>query len=210
MSGAMWVSRHLLGCFVAAAAAFAESMPYGYFQGTMVRFEGTSAEGLLTARAADGAAVDCGYDSKSYIELSKQRITPAKLRAGDRLEILVDRSGRGRTCYIRTLHVLPQHVANPSRPTKAPRPPSRLLTPVATVTFSGIVLRKSNGSLEVRGRDREETLFLRRDTRFVGNGAPVDLADLNLNQRAFVEAGRNLDGALEAYQITWGEILIVR
>ena len=210
----MWALRHYAFWFGAVGAvagvSMAESMPYGYFHGTMVRFEGTPAEGLLIARAADGALLDCGYDGKSYLELSKRRITPAKLLEGDRLEVLVDRSGRGRSCYIRLLHVLPPQAVNPARPAKAQRPPSRLSTPVATVTLAGIVVRKASGAITVRGRDREETVFLRRDTRFVGNGARLNLADVTLNQRVFVEAGRNLDGELEAYQVTWGEMLTVR
>ena len=210
----MWGSRHFASWLAAGAVAVgvcaAENMPPGYFRGTMVSFEGSAAEGVLIARAAGGDLFDCGYDSKSYLELSKQRITPPKLVAGDRLEVLVDRSGRSRSCYIRILHVLPPA---PTRPVSAPkpqRPPSRILRPVTSVTISGIVVRNENGFITVRGRDREETLLVRRDTRFFGDGVRMDSTVLGPNQRVFVEAGRDLDGNLEAYQVTWGNILTVR
>jgi len=209
----MWV-RHQCGAwltaFVAAAGVCAgEGMPLGYFHGTMVSFEGTATIGVITARAASGDVFDCGYDSKSYLELAKQRITVSKLRAGDWLEVLADHSGRSRACYIRMLKVLPPEDGRPHRAPKATRPAPRL-TPTATFTLSGIVISKEPGTITIRGRDREETMLMRRDTRFVGDGAKTDLAGLALNQRVFVEAGRNIDGELEAYQVTWGGILTVR
>lgn len=209
----MWVGRQFgywLTAAAAAAVCAAADMPTGYFRGSMVSFEGTPTAGVLTARAAGGDLYDCGYDGKSYLELSKQRITTSKLLAGDRLEVLVDRSGRNRSCYIRILHVLPPEPARPTRAAKAQRPPARSVRPLTTVTVSGVVVRNENGWITVRGREGEESMLVRRDTRFFGDGVRMDAASLGVNQRVFVEAGRNLDGDLEAYQVTWGAILTVR
>jgi hypothetical protein len=213
MGAAMWVGRQFGYWLTAAAAAgmcAAADMPSGYFRGAMVSFEGSPTSGVLTARDAGGDSFECGYDGKSYLELAKQRINASKLLAGDRLEVLVDRSGRDRSCYIRILHVLPSEPARPTRAAKAQRRPARSLRPLTTVTVSGVVVRNENGSITVRGREGEESMLVRRDTRFFGDGMRTDADGLGLNQRVFVEAGRDLDGNLEAYQVTWGGILTVR
>src|SRR6185295_1743312 len=113
-----------------------------------------------------------------------QRVTPAKLVAGDRLDVLVDRSGRERSCYIRILHVLPPEPNRPVRPVK-PKANSRLLTPVTTQTVSGVVVRIGTDSISIRSRDGEETVHVRRDTRFIGDGTRLELDDLTVNQRVF-------------------------
>jgi len=210
----MWVWRQI-GCWLTAAATatavFAtEGMPTGFFHGTLVSTEGTATAGVITARNAGGDLFDCRYDSKSLLEIARQRIPATKLRTGDYLEVLVDHSGRSRSCYIEMLKVLPAEAARPNRQAKVEKAPNRIVTPVTTSTISGVVISKENGSITIRGRDREVTLRVRRDTRFVGEGVKTDLAGLSLNQRVFVEAGRNLDGDLEAYQVTWGSILTVR
>ncbi len=48
---------------------------------------------------------------------------------------------------------------------------------------------------------------MRPDTRFVRDGRTVEAASLKVNARVFVRGARNLDGAVEAYQVVWGEIL---
>lgn len=211
MAVGMWVARHYACWILAVACApqmcMAEGMPPGYFRGTMVSFDGTPAFGTLVARASGGDLFDCSYDGKTYVELEKRRVTPAKLVAGDRLEVLVDRSGRERSCYIRILHVLPPEPLRPVRP-PAPKPVARL-QPMTTTTLSGVVIKNTNSYVTVRGRDGETTYRLRRDTKFVGAGERLDAASLPLNQRVFVEGGRTLDGDLEAYQITWGGIVTV-
>lgn len=210
----MWVWRQcgvwLVASAVASGVCVGQIMPNGYFHGTLLSLQGTTAEGVLTVRAANGTVFDCGYDAKTYAELSKQRISPSKLVAGDPLDVLIDHSGRTRTCYLRIVRVLAAADLRPNRPAAVQKAPARNLTPAATFTLSGIVVSKGNGVITVRGRDREETMHVRRDTRFFGEGVRTDLSGLALNQRVFVEAGRNLDGELEAYQVTWGGILTVR
>lgn len=205
-------ARYLAGWFWLAAASAGvsggEPMPAGYFRGYLVRVEGTAAEGVLVARGDSGGLFDCGYDAKSYLEFAKQRVAATRLVAGDRLDILSDRSGPERACYIRILHVLPPEPFR-SRAAQARRPPAPV-APVATQTLAGVVVRNENGLLILRTREGRRTVLVRRDTRFIGDGLRGDAGSLGANQRVFVQAGRNLDGELEAYQVTWGEILSVK
>ncbi len=75
------------------------------------------------------------------------------------------------------------------------------------LTFSGVVSRLNSESLVLRTRAGEQTLLIRRDTRYVANGDTVEAAQLRPNMRVFVRAGRNLYEQVEAYQVIWGSIL---
>jgi hypothetical protein len=75
------------------------------------------------------------------------------------------------------------------------------------LTFAGVVARLSGQSLVLRTRAGEQTLIIRRDTRYVDNGDTVEAAELRPNMRVFVRAGKNLYEQVEAYQVIWGEIL---
>jgi hypothetical protein len=73
-------------------------------------------------------------------------------------------------------------------------------------TVSGVIIGNNGRSIRIRTREGEQTLLLRKDTRYLGDGAPQDAAALTVNTRVFVRAGRNLEGGIEAYQVAWGEI----
>jgi hypothetical protein len=75
------------------------------------------------------------------------------------------------------------------------------------LTFAGVVSRLDSQSLVLRTRAGEQTLLIRRDTRYVDNGDTVEAAQLHPNMRVFVRAGRNLYEQVEAYQVIWGSIL---
>ncbi len=92
-------------------------MPKGLFRGQMVSWEGSPAKGVLLARNASGIVEGCGYDSMSFLELSRQRITVAKLEPGDPLEIITDHKPGSRDCYIRMLQVIPPGAASQPRET---------------------------------------------------------------------------------------------
>jgi len=77
-------------------------------------------------------------------------------------------------------------------------------------TISGVIIRRDARAITLRTHDGEQTLLLRRDTRYLGDGAQQDAASALVNTRVFVRAGPNLDGRLEAYQVMWGEIAGVR
>jgi hypothetical protein len=179
-------------------------MPRGLFHGHMVSWEGSLAQGVLLARNNEGTVQGCGFDSLSILELSRQRVTVAKLEAGDPLEILTDHKPGTRDCYIRMLQVIP-----PAPPPSRARPVAKRPTidlPHGDRTVSGVIIRRDASSITVRTRDGEQTLLLRKDTRYLADGAQQDTSALAVNARVFVRAGPNLDGGIEAYQVMWGEI----
>lgn len=197
-------------CMLAIAAAVAPrcapaDMPKGLFHGHMVSWEGSPVKGVLLARSAAGVVEGCGYDSLSVLHLSRQRVTVAKLEPGDPLEIVTDHKPGSRDCYIRMLDVVPP-APPPGRvkPVAAARPTFDL--PRGDRTISGVIIRRDARAITLRTHDGEQTLLLRKDTRYLGDGAQQDAASALVNTRVFVRAGPNLDGRLEAYQVMWGEI----
>ena len=200
----------LSGMIAIAVAAAPLGMPAdmakGLFHGSMVSWEGSLTKGVLLARNNAGTVEGCGYDSLSYLELSRNRVTVAKLEPGDPLEILTDHKPGSRDCYIRMLQVIPPGPP-PSRATPSPaikRPAFE--RPRGDRTVSGVIISNNTRTITLRTRDGEQTLLLRKDTRYLAGGAPQDAAALTVNTRVFVRAGRNLDGGIEAYQVVWGEI----
>jgi hypothetical protein len=183
-------------------------MAKGIFRGHMVSWEGSLTKGVLLARNSAGTLEGCGYDSLSYLELSRNRITVAKLEPGDPLEILADHKPGSRDCYIRMLQVVPPapppNRVNPRVNPEVRRPAFEL--PRGDRTISGVIIRTGPRSITVRTRDGEQTLLLRKDTRYLADGASQDASAVTINTRVFVRAGRNLEGGIEAYQVVWGEI----
>jgi hypothetical protein len=187
-----------------APLSLAADMAKGLFHGSMVSWEGSPTKGVLLARTVTGIVEGCGYDSLSYLELSRRRVTVAKLEPGDPLEIVTDHKPGSRDCYIRMLQVIPPGPPPGRVNTAAKRPVVE--PPHGDRTVSGVIVRCEARSMTVRTREGEVTLLLRKDTRYLGDGAKQDAAALTVNTRVFVRAGPDLDGGLEAYQVIWGEI----
>jgi hypothetical protein len=74
------------------------------------------------------------------------------------------------------------------------------------MNISGLVVQRAPYTLTLKTRTGTATLLLRPDTRYVGAGLRVAADSLQINQRVFIRAGRNLEGDVEAYQVMWGEI----
>jgi hypothetical protein len=191
-----------------AAMAAAAEMPSGYFRGPMAGWEGSVTNGVLRARSAAGEVFTCAFDAKSYLELQKQRVTVDKLLEGDPLEVLAYRRPGETGCYVLSLTVVPP--PKPVRPNRRIDVTPSKARPVTVrhgnVNVSGVVARVSPGSVTVHTRTGEETFLLRGDTRYFGNGLKMERADVRVNQRLAVEAGRNGDGKMEAFQLTWGNL----
>jgi hypothetical protein len=183
-------------------------MPKGLFYGKMVSWEGSLTKGVLLARNTAGTVEGCGYDALSILELSRQRVTVAKLEAGDPLEIITDHKPGSRDCYIRMLQVIPPAPPPGRMNTVARRPAIQPFQ--GDRTISGFIVRRDARSITLRTRQGEQTLLLRKDTRYLGDGAQQDAGALAVNARVFVRAGLNLDGGIEAYQVMWGEIVGVQ
>lgn len=207
---------HILWVILAlqTGSAAPVEMSSGVFRGQFESSQGTATSGQITARSADGSSYFCGYDSRSYFEMDKERIMAAKLATklmpGDPVMIVADRRPGSRACYTRILHVLPP-APPPRRPSAPPAKPKYEIQPMrGDRTFSGIVARLDAGRITLKTRDGEETLMVRPDTRFLEGGSRSTASALPVNAHVFVRAGQNLDGVLEAYQVMWGDILTVR
>lgn len=209
MSVTMRLSRAIAIVAAMAPLCAGADMPKGLFHGHMVSWEGSPVKGVLLARSAAGNVEGCGYDSLSILQLSRRRVTVTKLEPGDPLEIITDHKPGSRDCYIRMLDVVP------------PAPPSSRVKPVAPArptfdlphgdrTISGVIIRRDARSITLRTHDGEQTLLLRKDTRYLGDGAQQDASAAMVNTRVFVRAGPNLYGGIEAYQVMWGEIANVQ
>jgi len=198
--------RMIVIAVATASLCAAVDMPKGLFHGQMVSWEGSPLKGVLLARSAAGIVEGCGYDSMSIVQLSRQRITVAKLEPGDPIEIITDHKPGSRDCYIRMLDVVPPAPPpNRVKPVVVARPAFDL--PNGDRTISGVIIRRDTRSLTIRTRDGEQTLLLRKDTRYFGDGAQQDAAAALVNTRVFVQAGPNLYGGIEAYKVMWGDIL---
>ncbi len=129
-----------------------------------------------------------------------------RLRPGDQVEVLSDLLGNSPIRYARTIHVI-----DPTPPRPRPKPRSEIADalPKGDLTFSGVVARITDRSLVLRTRDAaEQTILIRRDTRFLSDGEPVPSTGLKPNMRVFVRGGNDEDGRVEAYQVVWGKILL--
>ncbi|MGH9647520.1 MAG: hypothetical protein ACRD4E_11975 [Bryobacteraceae bacterium] len=202
----MRLSRMIAIAIAAVPLCAPADMAKGLFHGQMVSWEGSPVKGILLARSTAGIVEGCGYDSLSIVQLSRRRITVAKLEPGDPVEIITDHKPGSRECYIRMLDVVPP-APPPSRAKPAAAIRQTFDLPHGDRTISGVIIRRDSHSLTIRTRDGEQTVLLRKDTRYLGDGTQQDAASALVNTRVFVRAGPNLYGGVEAYQVMWGDIL---
>jgi hypothetical protein len=199
--------------FVCAASA--QQAPIGIIRGDLVKWDSNAGSGQLEVRTPEGRDYECGFDRKTYFERDNQMVAPAAMKPGDRLEIVSDRKPGSQVCYARTVHVL-DSTASRMGPGGRPRfrraqSPTESFAPRGDLTFAGVVVRVDHDVLTLRTRgEGEMSILLRQDTRYIGDGQRVDPDGLKRNTRVFVRAGRNLDNDIEAYQVVWGEIVLVR
>jgi hypothetical protein len=89
---------------------------------------------------------------------------------------------------------------------KATRPP---VLRHGTTHLAGAVVGIGTRSVTIRTREGEtQTFVFRLDTRFVGDGIRRQQTDLQVNRVLEVEAGRNAEGEMEAFQLTWGSLSV--
>lgn len=196
---------------IAAAALSAQTrMPVGIVRGDVVSLQGSATSGELKIKAPDDSVYACLYDGRTYFERDLHRIAYAGLKAGEPVEVVADRTPGTSSCYARTVHVVDTHaqrLAPGARPRLRSMPsPTEAWAPRGDLLYSGFVVQRAKYTLTLKTRTGNETLLLRPDTRCVGAGLRVAVDSLQVNQRVFIRAGRNLDGDVEAYSIMWGEI----
>lgn len=191
----------------------AQQAPIGIVRGDLVTWKGSAGAGVVSLRTNDGQLYECAFDPKTYFERDNQRVAPAVMSTGDRVEIVSDRKPGSQSCYARTVHVMDPSAGSKASPSARARfrrspSPTESFAPRGDLTFAGIIVRVDPDSMILRIRSGgEQVIVLRHDTRYIGEGQRVEAENLKLNTRVFVRAGRNLDNEIEAYQVVWGSIV---
>ena len=184
-------------------------MPRGLFHGQMVSWEGSADQGH------SAGTQHRGHRRRLRIRLPEHcRAFPPAHHRG---EARTRRSPRDHhRSQARLAGLLHPHAACDSAGSSSESREARAATrptfdlPHGDRTISGVIIRRDARSLTLRTRDGEQTLLLRKDTRYLGDGAQQDAAAALVNTRVFVRAGPNLYGGIEAYQVMWGEIVGVQ
>lgn len=181
-------------------------VPPGIVRGELIAV--TSAD--FSVRMADQREVKCTYSTRTWFERDTQRIEPAAMKQGDRIEMVADRQNG---CFARSVHVLDN---TPVKQIPGRRPslkreyssPTEAFAPRGELTFAGIVTGLEADKLTIRTRAQgNHTFLIRHDTRFMSEGLRQTREQLASGTRVFVRAGRNLEGQVEVYSVIWGEIL---
>ena len=167
-------------------------------------------EGEFAIRAPDYQVYRYRFDLKTIVDRDTLSGGMGHLRVGDRVTVESDTVPDSLLRYARLVRVSgaqPQMSLADGRFHGNAFSLLDLSPHTATMTFSGVVARLNDQSLVLRTREGEQTLLIRRDTRYVDNGDTVQAAQLRPNMRVFVRAGKNLYEQVEAYQVIWGSIL---
>jgi hypothetical protein len=181
-------------------------------RGVLLERDAQPASGQFSVRLADNQVFRYQFDRQTYVEREQQLVDVPRLSPGDKVEVVSDALPGSVLRYARTIHVI--YDPPPARPPSLGRfrsSASRLAEEriqQGTLTYAGVVFRLNGERLVLHTRDgREQSLLLRKDTRYLRNGEIVDPASLQMNTRVFVRAGKDLWDQLEAYQVIWGKIL---
>jgi hypothetical protein len=166
--------------------------------------------GEFAIRAPDNQVYRYRFDAKTLVERDTLSGGMGHLRLGDRLIVQSDPVPGSLLRYAHRIQVSnssPPMTPADGRLGSTGFPLLDLSPRTGNLTFASVVARLNRESLVLRTRDGEQTLLIRRDTRYVDNGDTVEAAQLRPNMRVFIRAGRNLYEQVEAYQVIWGSIL---
>ncbi len=189
-----------------AQLAASARVPLGIVRAELLLWEGSWDGGTLRLRLDTGQDYACSFDARSFFERDRVRISPGRLRPGDRLEVISDRTSQASACFARIIKVMtgkeePLVWGSVTRATEH-------FAPRGTLLFSGVVVADDGDRFTLRLRNGERTVIrLRRDTRFLRGGAAAGREILLVNETLFVRAGLGFDEEIEAYSIVRGEIL---
>jgi hypothetical protein len=188
--------------------------------GVLLDRDAESASGQFSIRLDTNEVLRYRFDAATAVERNLQSIDVPRLKPGEKLEVASDPLPGTVLRYARAIRVIaeppPVQAPRPQRPTSllgrtrsaADRMAEERMLPVGNLTYAGVVFRLSGDRLVLHTRDgREQSVLLRRDTRYLLNGDIVDPATLKLNTPVFVRAGKDLWDQVEAYQVIWGQIL---
>ena len=198
-------------CLLVLAPLFAwGQFPSPQQTGVVLERDFNGDAGEFAIRAPDREVFRYQFDAKTSVERDTLPGGMGHLRVGDPVTVESDPVAGSLLRYARLIRVsgAPSPVSLADGRLRSTAFPLLDLTPhTANLTFAGVVARMNDQSLVLRTREGEQTLLIRRDTRYVDNGDTVEAAQLRPNMRVFVRAGKNLYEQVEAYQVIWGSIL---
>jgi hypothetical protein len=197
-------------------AAAQAAPPPALIRGVILECDSQAPAGEMAVRDAGNEVFRYQFDAKTYAERDGQLIQASRLKPGEKVEVVSDRSPGSALRYARTIHVT--QPLPPPRPLtmgryRAPNPagPKLDTLPTGNLTFAGVVFRLNGERVVLHTRvTGEQSILLRADTRYLQEGEIVEAKDLKPNMRVYVRAGKNLYDQVEAYQIIWGSILSPR
>jgi hypothetical protein len=188
-------------------------------RGVLLERDAPAGEGEFAVRLADNRVFRYRFDRKTYVEREHDLIDVARLRPGEKVEVVSDAIPGFVLRYARTIHVIddppsPNLTATGQGPTTRGRyrayrsvEERERTLPTGNLTYAGVVSRIASDRLVLHTREGEQTLFVGKETRFVEDGALVAADTLKLNTRVFIRAGKDLYDQVQAYQVIWGNIL---
>ena len=200
--------RIVAGYLLVAACAAAQTP----VRGILLECDPQTVSGQFSIRAADNQVFRYRFDGKTYVERENASIDVTRLQPGEKVEVVSDAVEGSQVRYARTVHVLMDAPAPRLSPAGRYRAATRRaddrMLPTGTLTFSGVVFRINPERLVLHTRTGgEQSILLRKDTRYLHNGELGEAETLPLNTRVFVRAGKDLYDQVEAYQVVWGAIL---
>jgi hypothetical protein len=205
-----------LGILIAGALVLSAQTPpsAAVTRGVLLERDPQASAGQFSVRVADNQVLRYQFDWKTYVLRDNDLIDIPRIVPGEKVEVVSDAIPGFVLRYARSVHVMAE--ARPLRTTStlarrrssADRIAEERSLPLGALTYAGVVFRITGEHLILRTRDgREQSVNLRKDTRYLLNGEIVEPDTLHLNTRVFVRAGKDLWDQIEAYQVIWGKIL---
>jgi hypothetical protein len=196
--------------FLLAPLIAGAQFPSPQQEGVLLEQDNNVAAGEFAIRAPDNQVYRYRFDARTQVQRDTLSGGMGHIRPGDQVTIDSDPVTGSLLRYARNIRVSTAPAQSTLADNRVRTATLSLLERIpqsGNLTFSGVVSRLNSQSLVLRTRAGEQTLLIRRDTRYVDNGDTVEAAQLRPNMRVFVRAGRNLYEQVEAYQVIWGSIL---
>jgi hypothetical protein len=204
-----------LGMLIAGALVLSAQTPpsAAVTRGVLLERDPQASAGQFSVRVADNQVLRYQFDWKTYVLRDNDLIDIPRISPGEKVEVVSDAIPGFVLRYARSVHVMeearPLHTSTLTRRrSSADRIAEERSLPLGALSYAGVVFRITGEHLVLRTRDgREQSVNLRKDTRYLLNGEIVEPGTLQLNTRVFVRAGKDLWDQIEAYQVIWGKIL---
>jgi len=181
--------------------------PLGILRGELSSWTGSWDGGALQLKLESGMDYECQFNSRTFFDRDRSRISVGRLRPGDLLEIVSDRTSVASACFARMVKIISKLQDAPVTWGQVTRATEHF-APRGDLIYSGIIVEHANDGFVLRTRAGQRVAIrLRSDTRFIQNGLPSGRDILSVNGVVFVRAGTGLGEEVEAYQVVAGEIL---